>query len=63
MTSFRVLRTKLMRKLEGWPEHRKYEQVPGMGMTWWQLAVGVMKEKRISKVKALVRRAEEVGLI
>lgn len=63
MTSFRVLRAKLIRKLEGWPEYRKHEQAPGMGMTWWQLAVGVVKEKKISKVKALVRRAEKVGLI
>lgn len=63
MTSFKRLRVKLTRKLMEWPEHRKHEQVPGMGMTWWQLAEGMMKQRKVSKVKALVRRAQEAGLI
>jgi hypothetical protein len=63
MTSFKVLRVRLMRKLEDWPDYRKHEEAPGMGMTWWKLAERMVKEKHISKVKKLVRRAEEVGLI
>ena len=61
--SFKRLRAKLSRKLMEWPESRKHEQIPGMGMTWWQLAKRMVNEKKIRKVKALVRRAEEVGLI
>ena len=63
MTSFNNQRRKLMKKIMEWPESRKHEQAPGMDMTWWQLAVRMRREKKVSKIKALVRRAEEVGLI
>ena len=63
MTSFARLRVKLMQKLAEWPEPRKHEQAPRMGMTWWELAVRLRREKKIRKVKALVRRAAEAGLI
>lgn len=66
MTSFRTLRAKLMKKIVEWPECRKHEpamEFQGKTLTWWQLAVQLIKEKKISKVKALVRRAEEAGLI
>lgn len=45
------------------PEYQKHEQAPGMGMTWWQLSLRLLKEKKISRVKALLRQAEKVGLI
>jgi len=61
--SFARQREKLMKKLADWPEARKHELVPRMDMTWWQLAERMTKEKKISKVKKLVKRAAEVGLI
>ena len=63
MTSFKTLRRKLMKKLLDLPEYKKHEQVPGMGMTWWQLAEKMQRSKHIGNVKALVRKAEEVGLV
>jgi len=61
--SFKNSRAKLMRRLMELPESKKHDQVPGMGMTWWQLAEGMMRSKKISQVKTLVRRAEEAELI
>lgn len=63
VTSHKLLQAKLMRRIMELPEFKKHEQVPGMNMTWWQLATRLMKERKISRVKALLRRAEEVGLV
>jgi len=61
--SFQKARDRLMKKLMEWPDAKKHEQAPGMGMTWWQLAQRMVNEKKIGKIKALVRRAEAKGLI
>ena len=61
--SFKNSRAKLTRRLMELPEHRKHEQAQGMGMTWWELAGRMVNEKKVSKLKALVRRAEGAGLI
>jgi hypothetical protein len=63
MTSWKNLRRKLVQKLMEWPEHRKHEQAPGMGMTWWQMADCLVNEKKVSKIKRVVRQAEKAGLI
>ena len=70
MTSWQRLRVKLERKLMEWPESRRHEQAPGMGMTWGKIVDKLFETKekklfkpKISEVKRLVRRAEEVGLI
>lgn len=63
VTSHKLLQAKLMRRIMELPESSKNEQAPRMNMTWWQLATRLMKEKHVSKVKALLRRAEEVGLV
>lgn len=63
MTSHKLLQAKLMRRIMELPESKKHEQAPGMNMTWWQIATCIKKEKHISKVKVLLRRAEAVGLI
>lgn len=63
MTSHKLLQAKLMRKIMELPESSRHEQAPGMNMTWLQIATRIMKEKHVSKVKALLRRAEEVGLV
>ena len=65
MTSHKLLQAKLMRRIMELPESRKHEpamEFEGRTLTWWQLSVRLMKEKHVSKVKVLLRRAEEVGL-
>jgi len=67
VTSYKLLRSKLTQKLMELPESRKHEpamEFKGKMLTWWQIAVRLRGgEKKIRNVKALVRRAEEVGLI
>jgi len=62
MTGYHTLRRKLVRRLCELPDFRANEEAPGMGMTWGQLAAR-LGAKHHKDVKALVRRAAEVGLI
>lgn len=76
MTSFTLMRTKLIRVLEDWPDDRKHEKVPGMDMTWIQLAKHVVEDgtprsrlrkslgmKGRSRLRPILEQAVEAGVI
>jgi hypothetical protein len=64
MASFITLRDKLQKELRKWPDHRKHERIPGMDLTWWELAKHLVKDKKNRrKLRPYLEKAVEAGVI
>ena len=66
MTGYYTLYRKLINRLREWPDSRRNEfamEFRGKRLAWGQIAERLSRAKHHADVKALVKRAAEVGLI